>query len=88
LPHLRQAIPRTGLRIVRDPSPERESAGQHHTAHPMEAPILVVAMQADVDYLVTLDRKHYLDDLHVAASYGLRMGTPGDALGWAGGRLG
>ena len=88
LPDLRQAIRQTGLHIVRDPSPEQVSARQHYIAHPADVPILLAAMEASVDYLVTLNRKHFLDDPQVAASSGLRMGTPGDALAWVRGRIG
>jgi hypothetical protein len=37
----------------------REIDWNSHTA---DAPILVAAAQAEVDYLVTLNRKHFLDD--------------------------
>ena len=45
-------------------------------------------MQAGVDYLMTLNRKHFLDDPQVAASSGPRIGTPGEALAWVRGRMG
>lgn len=35
-----------------------------------------------VDYLVTLNGRHFIDDPAVAARSGLRIGTPGDALAW------
>ena len=88
LPDLRQAIRQSGLRIVRDPSPEQVAEGQHFIAHPPDVPILLAAMQAQVDYLVTLNRKHFLDDPGVAQSSGLRIGTPGDALAWVREHLG
>jgi predicted nucleic acid-binding protein len=88
LPDLRQALRQTGLRIVRDPSPEQVSEGQHFMAHPPDVPILLAAMEASVDYLVTLNRKHFLDDPNVAQSSGLRIATPGDALAWVRARLG
>jgi hypothetical protein len=50
--------------------------------HPADIPILVAAMQAGVDYLVTLNRRHFTDDPEVAHRAGLRIGTPGDALAW------
>lgn len=43
---------------------------------------VLAAMQAKVDYLVTLNRKHFMDDPDVALQAGLRIGTPGDALRW------
>ena len=43
--------------------------------------------QSKTDYLVTLNRRHYVDDPNVAARSGLRIGTPGDALVWVRGVL-
>jgi hypothetical protein len=40
------------------------------------------AMRAGVDYLVTLDRRHFLDDPEVARRSGLRIGAPGDSIAW------
>ena len=88
LPDLRQAIRKTGVRIVRDPSPEAVAAGQGYIGHPPDVSILLAAMAAGVDYLVTLNRKHFVDDPQVAATSGLRTGTPGDALAWVRGRIG
>jgi len=39
-------------------------------------------MRAGVDYLVTLDRRHFLDDPEVARRSGLRIGAPGDSIAW------
>lgn len=50
--------------------------------HPKDAAILAAAMEARVDYLVTLDRRHFLSDPEVARRSGLRIGTPGDFLVW------
>ena len=51
-------------------------------SHQADIPIVVAAMKAQTDYLVTLNRKHFIDDPAVAAQSGLRIGTPGDALAW------
>ncbi len=56
-------------------------------SHAADVPILLAAMKAGVDFLVTLNRRHFLDDPEVAARSGLRLGTPGDALAWVRGRL-
>lgn len=50
--------------------------------HPKDAAILAAAMKAGVDYLVTLDRRHFLDNLEVIQRSGLRIGMPGDFLAW------
>jgi len=48
--------------------------------HQADVPILVAAVNARVDYLVTLNSKHFLDDQEVPRRCGIKMGTPGDAL--------
>jgi hypothetical protein len=39
-------------------------------------------MQVKTDYLVTINRRHFIDDPNVAQQAGLRIGTPGEALNW------
>jgi predicted nucleic acid-binding protein len=82
LAYYREALRSTGLRIVRDPSPEEVEAHKNSIAHRADVPIAVAAMKADVDYLVTLNRQHFTDDPGVATRSGLRIGAPGDALAW------
>jgi predicted nucleic acid-binding protein len=88
LDDLRATLRHTRLRIVRDPAPEAVEAHTGVIAHLADVPIVVAAMQAGVDYLATLNRRHFIDDPDVAARSGLRIGTPGDALGWALNQLG
>ena len=80
LPYYREALRSTGLRIVRDPSPEEVEAHQDIIAHQADVPIVVAATRADVDYLVTLNHQHFIDDSDVAVRLGLRICAPGDAL--------
>ena len=82
LPLYRETLRATGLRIVRSPTPEVCAAHGDIIAHAADVPIVVAAMKAGVDYLVTLNRRHFLDDPQVARRSGLRIGTPGDALHW------
>jgi predicted nucleic acid-binding protein len=82
LAYCREALRSTGLRIVRDPSPGEVAADGDIIVHRADVPIVVAAMKAQVDYLVTLNRRHFLDDASVTARSGLRIGTPGDALAW------
>ena len=81
LPELRQAILKSGLRILPDPPVELVIGRLDWISHAADAPILVAAVLAKVDYLVTLNRKHFLDDPKVVRS-GLRIGMPGEALAW------
>jgi len=82
LPDFRETIRATGLRIVRDPSPDEIEGHADIIAHQADVPIVVAAMQIQTDYLVTLNRRHFIDDPTVAARSKLRIGTPGDALAW------
>lgn len=82
LPYYREALRSTGLTIVRDPLPEEVAAHHDLIAHPADVPIVLAAMKAGGDFLVTLNRRHFLDDKGVAARSGLRIGTPQDALAW------
>lgn len=87
LPDFREAIRATGLRIARDPSPSEVEAYADITAHQADVPIVVAAMQVKTDYLVTLNRRHFIDDPAVADRSELHIGTPGDALAWVRQRL-
>lgn len=82
LPEFREAIRATGLRIVRDPSPDEIEAYADIIAHHADVPIVVAAMQIKTDYLVTLNHRHFIDDPAMAGRSKLRIGTPGDALAW------
>jgi predicted nucleic acid-binding protein len=87
LRYYREAIRSAGVRIVRDPSREEIEAHQDIITHRADVPIVVAAMTADVDYLVTLNRRHFIEDPKVADQARIRIGTPGDALAWLRGRL-
>jgi predicted nucleic acid-binding protein len=82
LPFARELIRSANLRIVRDPPVEEVQAHLDWIAHPADAPILVAAVRARVDFLVTLNTRHFVDDPEVARRSGLRIGRPGDALAW------
>lgn len=83
----RKSILISNVTIVRNPSPDEVVANLHMISHPPDVPILVTAMKAGVDYLVTLNHKHFIDDPNVARLSGLQIGTPGDALGWVRGQV-
>lgn len=87
LTDLRKAIKTANLEIVQDPSPEEKEANLYLINDPDDVPILLAAMKAKVDWLVTHNRKHFLDDPKVAEKSKLRIGTPGDVLAWLRERL-
>lgn len=56
-------------------------------SYPADAAIVAAAWSANVNYFVTLDRQHILDNppLHTAVPF--PIGTPGDCLTWYRSRL-
>lgn len=87
LPFAREMIRAARLVIVNDPAPEELAARIEWITHTPDLPILVAAFKARVDFLVTLNSRHFLDDPSVAEKSGLRIGTPGDALKWVRDRM-
>ncbi len=77
---VRQAILDSGVRIYPDPTLSEVQPYLNWMNDPTDVPILVAAMTAKVDYLVTLNRKHFLEDAGLVRKSGLRIGAPGDAL--------
>jgi predicted nucleic acid-binding protein len=82
LADLRMAILESKAKINRDPTPEEVRANLGLISHPADVPILLAAMKAKVDYLVTFNRVHFMDDPEIAVRSGLRIGMPGEALDW------
>jgi predicted nucleic acid-binding protein len=82
IPRLRDIIRKSQLNIIRDPSEKEIRENLYLIGDPNDVPILLSAMKAKVDFLVTHNRKHFLDDPKVSERSGLQIGTPGDALAW------
>ncbi len=76
----REMIRASNVIIYKDPSKEEVINYSNWINHQADVPILVSASKAKVDFLVTLNSKHFLDDPQVTSRSGLRIGTPGDAL--------
>jgi predicted nucleic acid-binding protein len=82
VPFARELILAANIRILRDPQQTEIGAHQDWISHAADLPILVAAARARVDFLATLNTKHFIDDGEVSRRSGLRIGTPGDALAW------
>ena len=78
----KKVIQKSRIKIVQDPSYEEIQANLYLIDDPDDAPILLAAIKARVDYLATHDHKHFLDDPKVAERSGIKIGTPGDVLTW------
>jgi predicted nucleic acid-binding protein len=82
LSDFRQAILLSNPQIVHDPTPAEVKANLNLISDHTDVSIVLSAMKANVDYLVTHNRIHFLDDTKVVERTKLRIGTPGDALIW------
>jgi len=82
LAYFRQALKLVVDRIRRDLRPQEVRRHQDIIQHKTDVPIVVAAMKAGVDYLVTHNRRHFIDEPKVAERSGPNIGTPGDALDW------
>jgi predicted nucleic acid-binding protein len=82
LPAFRNAIKDIEPKIVTALTSEEVRACLYMISDPTDAPILAAAIKAKVDFLVTHNRRHFLNDPKVAEKSGLQIGTPGDVLAW------
>ena len=78
----RELILRANIRIVPDPQIEEVRQHQDWISHSADVSILVAAARARVDFLATLDTRHFINDPGVAQRSDLLIGTPGDVLSW------
>lgn len=70
---------------IQTSSPPEEALLQRSQAlinHAGDANILAAAWTAQVDYLVTLNRKHFLENRVVQEEAPFLIGTPGDFIAW------
>ena len=81
LPFSREMILRANIRILRDPPIEVILLHLDWISHQSDVPILVAASIARVDFLTTLNTKHFFDP-EVSRWSGVRIGTPANALAW------
>lgn len=75
----RRFLKDTEIRVVRPPS-EKVLARYEAAIHPKDVPVLAAAVEAQTDYLVTLDRKHFLTASARSHAPGVKILTPGDFL--------
>jgi predicted nucleic acid-binding protein len=75
-------LDRSGISVVPPPAPEELRVCQKLVSYHPDAQVLAAAWSAGVDYFVTLDRKHFLDNTTVQQAAPFLLGTPGDFLEW------
>lgn len=75
-------LDKSDLEVVSPPPSELIQQIEILTGHSGDALVLAAAWLAEVDYFVTLDRQHFLQNPAVQAATSFPMGTPGDFLAW------
>ena len=67
--------------LVLQPTPTlTERIKYHDIIHQKDAHVLAAALQGNCDYLITLDRKHFMTDKIQQAKLPIKILTPGDFL--------
>lgn len=75
------ALDRSKLQVVAAPA-QMVQASQNLIAYLPDAVVLAAAWEANVDYFVTLDKKHFLENDSLRQAVPFVIGTPGDFLSW------
>lgn len=75
-------LDRSGIEVVPSPTPKAVQDSQALIGHPGDVQMLAAAWTAGVDYFVTLDRKHLLDNQALRDAAPFTVGTSGDFLAW------
>lgn len=79
---LRNSLLTSKFQIVPDPSDEEIQANLYLVEDRDAVPVSLAAIKAKVDYLVTHDHIHFLDNPKVAERAGMQIRTPSDVLAW------
>jgi len=82
LPLAAVLLDRSAAIVVTPPDQDHLGLAGALIAHPGDAAVVAAARQASSDFLVTLDRQHFLDNSELTAGVPFAIGTPEDALAW------
>ncbi len=82
LPVVSAWLARIRLELVEPPSLRSVRKLHRLVGHSKDAVVIAAAMDARMDYLVTLDREHMLNNPTLRDALAFPMGTPGDCLAW------
>ena len=80
-------LERSGVEITESPPEETIQDALKLVDHLGDARILAAVLTAGVDYFITLDKEHFLENRAVMESTSIPIGTPGDFLAWFRGGL-
>lgn len=79
-PQIQKIIRSSSLKVIGKIRPSLLKKSRGWIADPGDAKILAAAKQGGIQYLITLDLRHFIKDPRVAEKSGLKILTPGDFL--------
>jgi putative PIN family toxin of toxin-antitoxin system len=82
LPVVSAWLARIRIELVQPPSIKTTRKLHRLVGHPKDPVVLAGAVDAKMDYLVTLDREHMLSNPSLRKAHAFPIGTPGDCLAW------
>jgi len=75
-------LQRSNIDIVTGIVKDKLSRSSKVVNHPADASVIAAAWSSDVDYLVSLDKVHFLKNRQLKKLLPFDVGTPGDFLSW------
>ena len=80
-------LDRSNALILPDPKKELIKACENLVNHPGDARVIASVWETEIDFFVTLDRKHFIENQALKKEAPFLIGTPGDFLAWFRGRF-
>ena len=75
-------LDRSQINVVLQISEDQLAIGRSLVSYAPDALVLAAAWESGLDYFVTLDRKHFLNNQQLHEMAPFKIGTPGDCLTW------
>jgi len=75
-------LERGRIKIALAGLPEQQTQCQILVPYTPDAKILAAAWRAQIDYFVTLDKAHFLENTALREAAPFLIGTPGDCISW------
>ncbi|MEA3351946.1 MAG: PIN domain-containing protein [Chloroflexota bacterium] len=82
LGELTLVLNRSGVEVIPSPCYDDVQNCELLIDHAADARVIASVWRAEVDFFVTLDRKHFLKNEALMESASFPLGTPGDFLAW------
>jgi len=74
-------LKQTAIHVVPPPNDKTLEHCEPHV-HPKDVPVLAAAIESKVEFLITLDRRHFLNPQTLAHAGKIKIVPPGDFLQW------